>query len=394
MTAAKFEVIVLGAGPAGSAAAYTLATAGRRVCLIDKAEFPREKLCGGLITLRSKRVFEATFERRWADDLFCSSEKISFYSDGKFLAPQNGHSRLFFTMRFDFDNYLLNLAKQAGASLRLGEALAEIDLDHQIVRTQSGEEISFDFLIGADGVNSLVAKKVFGKSFDPDTIGFGLEVEVPRDRLPQQSERVEIDFGAARWGYGWVFPKLKTFTIGVGGIHRLNPDLRSRLDRFLQHKGLDAAEFKVKGQYIPFGDFRKIPGAGNVLLSGDAAGTVDPITGEGIAYAMQSGAAAGRAITRALSNTVGDSALTLYCRDYEEIASSLRQAIFWRRFIFPTILQRPFAWAFSDASTLQQGYLDILAGEREYSALYGLFVRQVGKAIKKLFVAVQRRVLG
>lgn len=394
MNTEHYEVVVVGGGPAGSAAAYTLANANRKVCLIDKAEFPREKLCGGLITLRSKSTFEKIFGRSWKAELFNSSQEISFYANGDFLAPQNGHTRLYFTMRLPFDHYLLGLAHEAGATLKLGETINKIELSRNLITLQSGQELSFDFLIGADGVNSLVAKTLFGKSFDPDTIGFGLEAEVPREKFPQQSETVQIEFGAARWGYGWVFPKQKSFTIGIGGIHRLNPDLRNRFDQYLQRKGVNPNELKVKGQYIPFGDFRKVPGGGNVLLCGDAAGTVDPITGEGIAYAMQTGAAAGSAIVKAASDNIGGNAFAIYRDDYKHVASSLRQANFWRSLIFPKLLQKPFAWAFSDAETLRKGYLDILAGERDYDALYGLFALQTGKAIAKPFKLVWSKLLG
>jgi len=297
----------------------------------------------------------------------------------------------FFTMRVAFDEYLLSLARQAGAFMKLGEQIRELELDRNLIRLESGLEIAFDFLIGADGVNSRVAKALFGKSFDPETIGFGLEAEVPRNRLPAQSDKVEIDFGAARWGYGWVFPKQNSFTIGVGGIHRLNPDIQSRFTQYLEGKNLSRNDLTVKGQYIPFGDFRRVPGRGNVLLCGDAAGTVDPITGEGIAYAMQTGAAAGSAVVRAIES--GRNALEIYCNEYSGVASSLRQANFWRCLIFPKLLQRPFAWGFSDAGTLQRGYLDILAGERNYNALYRLFATQAGKAMRKPFKLLWRSIL-
>jgi geranylgeranyl reductase family protein len=393
MDAEHFEVVVVGGGPAGSAAARTLAAAGRDVCLIDRAIFPREKLCGGLVTLRSKKIFERTFGGQWKNDLFVSSTDVAFFSNGKLIAAPPPYSRLFFTMRFDFDNYLLGLARQAGAQLKLGESLSNLDLRARVIQLASGINISFDYLIGADGVNSQIAKSIFGHSFDPNTIGFGLEVEVPRANLPDQSDRVEIDFAAARWGYGWVFPKKATFTIGVGGIHKLNPDLRKSLDRYLQHKGLSADEFKVKGQYIPFGDYRKRPGKGCVLLCGDAAGTVDPITGEGIAYAMQSGEAAAQAIIKSTRDKC-DNAFDLYLSEYKNIATPIQQATFWRRLIFPKLIQKPFAWAFADASTLQKGYLDILAGERDYNSLYSLFGVQVVKAVRKLFSAISLKLFG
>jgi geranylgeranyl reductase family protein len=391
MSNIRFDVIVVGGGPSGSAAARTLAAAGRRVCLIDKAIFPRDKLCGGLVTLRSKRVFEHVFDIEWDKNLFFSSSEVAFSLNGRHLAEVHDYSTLFFTMRVDFDHYLLRLAERSGVDVRLGESISRVDLREKTATLSSGEELSFNFLVGADGVNSQIAKQLFESSFDPNTIGFGLEVEVPRERLPDQSNHVEIDFGAAHWGYGWVFPKKSTFTIGVGGVHKLNPDLRESLDQYLRLKSLAAREFKVKGQYIPFGDYRKRPGRGAVLLCGDAAGTVDPITGEGIAYAIQGGAAAARAILHTPAERP-EAALDLYLPAYQEIASSIRQANTWRRFIFPKAIQPLFAWAFADAGTLQEGYLDILAGERDYDDLYGLFALQMAKAAKKLTRSIGHRV--
>ena len=227
-----------------------------------------------------------------------------------------------------------------------GSRLGTIDIERQSITLRSGDEVTFSFLIGADGVNSLVAKTLFGRSFDPTTIAFALEAEVPRDRLPQQGDLVEIDFSAARWGYGWVFPKQNSITIGIGGIHRLNPDLRNRLDRYFRRKGLDSREFKVKGQHLPSGDYPVIPGRSNVLLCGDAAGAVDPISGEGIPFAMQTGAAAGMAVATALSRTAGRGALEIYCEDYRNVIAPLRKGKFWRCLIYPRLLERLFAWAF------------------------------------------------
>ncbi len=249
-------------------------------------------------------------------------------------------------MRLDFDHYLLGLARDAGATLKLGDAVGKIDLERQTVTLRSGQEIAFGFLIGADGVNSVVAKTLYGRSFDPAQIAFALEAEVPRDRLPHQGDRVEFDFSAARWGYGWVFPKQSTVTIGIGGLHRLNPDLRRRLDLYFQRKGLDAGDFKVKGQYLPGGDYRRVPGRSNVLLCGDAAGAVDPISGEGIPYAMQTGAAAGRAIALALSQPAGRSALSIYCDEYNNVIAELRRGKVWRWLVYPRVVERLFAWAF------------------------------------------------
>ena len=287
-------------------------------------------------------------------------------------------------MRYDFDAFLLNLAQRAGAEARLGSPISELDLAGKRLRLVSGQVLSYRFLVGADGVNSQVARSLFGQSFNQETIGFGLEIEVPREHLPKRPDAVEIEFDAARWGYGWVFPKRQCFTFGVGGIHSLNPNLRDRLTHFLSVRGVDVKKFKVKGQYIPFGDYRSCPGRDSVFLCGDAAGLVDPITGEGISFALESGAAAGKSIAQEIVTGGTAKADILYHRSYKGLVRSIRQANFWRNLIFPKIIQRSFAYTFADASTLQRAYLDILAGKKQYDSLYHVFLIQAGKALRKI----------
>ena len=377
-----FEVVVAGGGPAGAAAAYVAARAGLRVCLIDKAAFPRDKLCGGGLTERCRSIFEAVFERPWPAPIALSSDRMAFFMDGALLARMDGHSRVSFTGRRAFDAHMAALAEAAGCRLICGDGVVAVDLDARTVRLKTGLRIGYGLLIGADGVNSLVARSLFGAPFDPRTIGFGLEVEVPREDLPNQPDDMEIDFGAARWGYGWVFPKARTFTIGVAGIHRRNPDLRGALQAYLAAKGLDPGRYRAKGQYIPFGDCRRSPGRGRVLLCGDAAGFVDPITGEGIGYALQSGAAAGRAAAVSLARP--DAALARYRRAVAPIIRSIGQARGWRRLIFPGWARGAFSRAFGRAAVLRSGYLDIMAGTREYDALWGLMARQMARLPRKL----------
>jgi geranylgeranyl reductase family protein len=372
-------VVVAGGGPAGAAAAFTAARAGLSVALIDKSAFPREKLCGGGLTDRCRASFEAVFGQPLPDEIVLGGEHMAFFMAGAPLSRMQG--RIGLTMRRAFDAHMVSLAQDAGATLMLGDAVEDIDEAGRIIILKSGARLAYGHLVGADGVNSAVARTLYGAAFDPAAVGFGLEVEVPRADLPNCPEDVEIDFGRADWGYGWVFPKRHTFTIGVGGVHRRNPDMKAKLAAYLTDKGLDPAKYKVKGQYLPFGRCREQPGRGRILLCGDAAGLVDPITGEGIGYAIESGAAAGAAIAEAAADQRPDAAYAAYARATAPIRAAMRQARGWRLLIFSRMAKGLFAKAFGRARILRQGYLDIMAGVKDYEDLWGLMGAEAGRAL-------------
>jgi geranylgeranyl reductase family protein len=386
-----FDVVVAGGGPAGASAAYTAAKAGLTVALIDKADFPRDKLCGGGLTERCRSLFQTVYGQIWPEAIVSGSAAFNFAMAGAPLSRMEGYSQLGMTMRRAFDAHMVDLARAAGARTLLGDAVGEVDLDARAVTLKSGRRIGYGHLIGADGVSSVVAKTLFGRSFDPARIGFGLEVEVPRADAPDMPDEIEIDFGAAVWGYGWVFPKAASYTIGVGGVHTRNPQMRAALFAYLAQKGLDPARYKVKGQYLPFGDPRPAPGRGRVLLAGDAAGFVDPITGEGIGYAIESGAAAGRAVAEAVAAGTPDVAFERYARATAPIFRAIRQARGWRLLIFPNRMKGLFSLAFGRAGALRRGYLDIMAGTRDYDDLWGLMGAELATVPGRLARRMRRR---
>lgn len=392
MQTQEYDVVIVGAGPAGCAAAYTAAIKGYSACLIDKETFPREKLCGGLLTLRCKKVFQDIFGIEWKDDIINGVKNVTFSMNHKKLCEQNGYTDLFFTMRYRFDDYLSTLVKAKGVECLFGEGIARFDFDDNRLYLKTGLEIRYRYLVGCDGVNSLVRRELLGISVDQEKIGFGLEAEVPIAEIDCQLDRVEIDFASARWGYGWVFPKKKTVTIGVGGILKKNLELKNNMRKFLAEKGVDDQKYKIKGHHIPFGNFLKLPGRKNVLLSGDAAGYVDPITGEGIAYALLSGKIAVESIYSIDRSAADSSLLDTYLKNLRPITRSIRQANIFRWLIFPKRLQPVFSRYFSHAVILQRGFLDILSGRHEYNRLYYLFVVQALLAIKKLFSGALTRI--
>ncbi|MEM8895870.1 MAG: geranylgeranyl reductase family protein [Bacteroidota bacterium] len=379
-----YTTIIIGGGPAGSSAAHTLAKAGNSVCLVDKSEFPRDKLCGGFLTLRSKKVFEQVFGANWDEAYEFESSSMKLFYQERLLNSVEDYSQLYFCQRYHFDDYLLRLAEGAGADCRLGASVTQINLEKRVCQLRSGEEITYDYLIGADGANSFVAKTVFGASFNKDTIGFGLECELPREILNGDAhlDTPEVYFGLVKWGYGWVFPKKETLTFGIGGRNSINSDFRRSFHDLLEHRFGNIAIPKIKGHYLPCGDYRKQPGKDNVLLVGDAAGLVEPVTGEGIAFAMQSGYLAAQAIIENVATKAPIKNLySEYTLRYVEIFKILRYARVMSYLLFPSLCQKALAKVLPRTSALPRMHMDLMADEIGYPDYARYFVKNMPRGI-------------
>ncbi|MFX0542836.1 geranylgeranyl reductase family protein [Roseovarius sp. S4756] len=378
-TLQTFDLLILGAGPAGTAAAVTACRAGLSTAIIDKATFPRTKLCGGLVTGRSAALYRDIFGAPLNAALFEPRERITFHANGAPLGGDMESPPVYLAMRWDMDAHLLDMARAAGTADFTGQRITDLDTDALTVTLADGDRLAGRILIGADGVNSPVARALFGRAFDQGTIGFAMEIEAP-PLAPPERDVIRIDLGAADWGYGWQFPKAGSTTIGVGGLNARNPDMKGRLDAYRDILCEDGGA-RIKGHFLPFGAYRRVPGRGRVLLAGDAAGLVDPITGEGIAYALQSGAAAATAAADALSKERPDAALSAYRRALKPVHRALAMACWLRPLIYSARTRPFFLRAFAASSVLKGAYLDLLAGHLEYPAICRLAVRRMPRAI-------------
>lgn len=303
------DVIIAGAGPAGSTAARVLARQGISVLVVDKAALPRPKLCGGLLTWKAMRLLEHVHGLRPAEliasrvvdtvtDGFALHHRQRCLAEGRFAYPFH------LVDRTRFDAFLLDQARAAGAEVLAACAVRGVDPDG-LLDTECGR-LRGRFVIGADGVNSVVRKQcsVVRHRWNKD-LAAAIEIAVPWVESPRRTDRPELFAGVLPAGYGWLFPNRDRAILGICGLPGHTRNFRQAFVDFLDVLGVaDPHGFvrrhPLKGHPLPYGNALDRPWTGNTLLVGDAAGLADPLLGEGIFYALLSGWYAAEAIAQTL----------------------------------------------------------------------------------------------
>lgn len=297
------DVIVVGAGPAGSVLAYLLARRGLQVLLLEKETLPRYKTCGGGVTLKALQnlPFDASdiFERRAVGGVLT-------YRGEEWLRVETGWPIAWLVMRGRFDQFLAQQAVSAGARLMEGVAVTGVEErpEQVVIHTNQGD-FAARLLAGADGVNSRVAHSLGLLRKRRTGTAIEAELAVPPAGMQAQGDFATFDFGALPHGYGWIFPKQEHLSVGV---FQARPgkaaDLRPRLEAFIAcQPGLRQAQvLHLHGHPIPLGGSRAPLHQGRALLVGDAANLADPWMGEGIYYALVSARLAAVTLGEALQS--------------------------------------------------------------------------------------------
>lgn len=308
------DVLVVGAGPAGTAAAIAAVEAGRRVIVVDKARFPRDKCCGDGLTADALRVLERLGVRPaevagWnaVTDVVVRAPdgrriELPLPGDGQFAAV---------APRSDLDHALVERARRVGAEVREGVGFASLTqhADRVVVDTTTGERFAARYVIAADGMWSPV-RKALGVGTD----GYRGEWHAFRQYFSSvgpQAQHLVVWFEPDLLpGYAWSFPLPGRranvgFGIQRGGDHQVG-DMGDLWEDLLRRPhvrevlGPDAVpEGRHKAWPIPARIDDMVVAAGRVLLTGDAIAATDPMTGEGIAQALVSGRLAADAVTAA-----------------------------------------------------------------------------------------------
>ncbi|MFI6345673.1 geranylgeranyl reductase family protein [Streptomyces sp. NPDC050560] len=293
-----WDVVVVGAGPAGAGAAYAAAVTGRRVLLLEKADLPRYKTCGGGIIGPTRDSLPPGFELPLRDRV----NAVTFTLDGRYGRTRRSKHMLFgLVNRPEFDQRLVEHAQKAGAELRTGATVSRVEQHGPAVpdrRTaavvlSSGETLLARTVVGADGSASRIGAHV-GVKMDQVDLGLEAEIPVPSTVAEDWAGRVLIDWGPLPGSYGWVFPKGDTLTVGVISARGEGAATKRYLEDFVARLGLSGFEPSVSSGHLTRCRADDSPlSRGRVLVCGDAAGLLEPWTREGISFALRSGRLAG-----------------------------------------------------------------------------------------------------
>ena len=340
----RYDAIVVGAGPAGATASYRLAAAGASVLLLDRARFPRDKPCGGGVTIRALRQLPFEIDPV-VEDVVRGFELRIGHRRG--FERRAAEPLALMTQRSRLDLYLVEQAVAAGAEFRDGVRVTRasgcsVEAD--------GTLLEGTVLLAADGANGVVARSL-GLPVDCDR-PVALEGSIPYGRVAREryTGRLVLEFGTVPGGYGWVFPKGDHVNVGVGGWASEGPRLRGHLARLCASHGMDPVELQgLRGHRLPLRRPGSALARGRVAVVGDAAGLVDPLSGDGMYEAFMS---ARLASEQALAIIAGDAdGFEPYAERLEaELAPLVRASWGAKRALdrFPrltfTVARAPFLW--------------------------------------------------
>ena len=281
----EYDVLIAGAGPAGIACGITLQKIGIKCLIIDKAIFPRKKLCGGLLTSKAfKKIMELTNEK---SDIVDSAtmevcRKVGIAKNNDILNTSEINVPIRIIDRTILDSNLVEYYKNIGGKIIEGEKYKNYDFENKVVNTDKNE-YKVKYFVNATGSATKSENK---------NVGFCLETFIKKDDVPlSDNNTVIIDFGIINKGYLWIFPAGDYVKIGYGNLYNKKYDYRKNFLNYLQKiKVKNLEKYTIKGAFVPYGKCESKHFINDFcILLGDQAMMTDPLYGEGLYFAYKTG---------------------------------------------------------------------------------------------------------
>jgi geranylgeranyl reductase family protein len=369
----SYDILIVGAGPAGSTLGYLLAERGLDVLVIDRAHFPRPKLCGGALTWKTRKLLEEIYKIPFAEQFSAesASEDYAIYEKYRLKIFQSSPEPFDFISREKYDATLVTLAQERGCHFQFGQQITEIDYKAGEIYTRENNIFTGKIIVGADGVNSVVRARLLPDLDFHRNSGVAFQLSIPPDKIKKEYRApVPRSFlGGVSCGYGWIFPQGEQFVVGLWGLVKKNKNVKEKYLDFLDKvTEIDVEKLAHLPSHLgPAGNFMETPGKENVLLIGDAAGFADPLTGEGIYYAHKSAACAAEAICNYFESDETSMLLKSYSSCLIPIIKELKIALRFRNLFYSNL--RYLAYFFFRDPKLFFKLASVIHGTKSYSRL-------------------------
>jgi geranylgeranyl reductase family protein len=360
-----YDVLIVGAGPAGTTAAKRTAEKGLNTLLIEKQKLPRKKPCAGLVSQRALNSLEFEIPKHLIKR-YCYGTRI-IYKNHVLESKLDGPVGIQVS-RDEFDYYLSQQAAKKGAEILDNTSVNSVNAENDYVAVNTTKGLfKARIVIGADGVNSVCARYVRSGS-KTSRNAFSLISEVPASIEYINNKYLditEVDFGRVKNGYFWTFPKDNRISVGLGLFD--NSSESKPLKTYYEYiKDQNFDYLKPQGHFIPIGGYKRDVHSDRVILVGDAAGFVDAFLGEGISYAIMSGKIAANTVIEAFEehDFSKDKFSTYLTRCEDVFGNNLKYSLIFSKLFynFPNV----FATMLTSSELMLNKALLVVKGESEY----------------------------
>lgn len=377
------RVVVLGGGPAGAMAAAQLANAGIETIVFDE-KLAWEKPCGGGLTFKAYEKYPFLID---------NDTPKRVVTETVLAAPRAGHARMKLSRpmliysRMDLNNMMLERAGKAGARIEKARVHDVEQVGERWRIHTKTSSVDADLCIVATGARNPFRNLGTEWTAADTMTALGYYV-------PVKQEHVDIQFLPQLEGYIWVFPRCGHLSVGICGKGESAQSLRQRLENYMQEKGIDLKDAKFYGHMLPSLEtpgWKKNRLAGNGWLAvGDAGGLVDPITGEGLYYAMRSADLASQLILDGKhsqserASAYGNLLRTDFINDLE-FGASLAKRLFLGKFLFRSAPTRMVEYIHR-SPRFQELMQDLFAGTQNYLDIKERFLKTLNFTLQEILV--------